>query len=196
MYETIGRPELEERPELGRVKDVYMERRSSWPLRGDCLRILTSKKVVDLVKALLGSSEVYLFNEQYIVKPSRSGAASSFLWHRDGDWLCTDEVGIDAADVCYLSVWVALDDVTRDNGCLQVITPNSECLCVNVNGIFIEIEKGSAVVMSHTLLHCSGPNKTKFQRRAWMPQFSCAPILKKNSDTPVSMAIPLGTISH
>ena len=38
---------------------------------------------------------------QYILKPAYSGAASTFQWHRDGDWIASH----DAEDVPYISVW-------------------------------------------------------------------------------------------
>ncbi|KAG2430346.1 hypothetical protein HYH02_013710 [Chlamydomonas schloesseri] len=39
---------------------------------------------------------------------------------------------------------------------------------------------GSVVVFSDTLLHASGPNASRHMRRAWMPQFSAAPILRRH----------------
>jgi hypothetical protein len=47
------------------------------------------------------------------------------------------------------------------------------------------------VLMDSKLLHCSLPNKSGFLRRAWMPQFSAAPITYRANGQPVSLAVPL-----
>lgn len=44
------------------------------------------------------------------------------------------------------------------------------------------------VVMSDKVFHSSGPNRTRFTRAAWMPQFSSGPISHKGSGAPVSLA--------
>lgn len=53
------------------------------------------------------------------------------------------------------------------------------------------LKAGSAVIMTDVVEHASGANRTQYARRGWMPQFSCQPILWKESNTPVSLAIPL-----
>ena len=53
------------------------------------------------------------------------------------------------------------------------------------------LSAGSAVIMTDVVEHASGANKTQYARRGWMPQFSCQPVLWKESSTPVSLAIPL-----
>lgn len=52
---------------------------------------------------------------------------------------------------------------------------------------------GTVVIFSDTLPHCSGPNRTQHTRRAWMPQFSRAPICWKADGSPVSFCIPLSS---
>ena len=47
---------------------------------------------------------------QYIAKPCQS-PASAFCWHRDSDWLRGPQKGGGWPD--YISVWVALDDMTE-----------------------------------------------------------------------------------
>lgn len=75
-----------------------------------------------------------LFNEQFIVKPPHSGPLAAFEWHRDGAW-CHAQArtrslahGISASasraasaaqatpQPRYISVWVALDDMSEENG--------------------------------------------------------------------------------
>ncbi len=157
-----------------------------------------------------------LFNDQYIVKPSHGGEAASFKWHRDSDW-CREG----SLPQPYLSIWIALDDCDINNGCLH-IRPRSHAASpqyVHIPGLEpkLDVEKntsdsslllnvvdsttavplllsaGSAVIMTDVVEHASGPNKTQYARRGWMPQFSCQPILWKGSKTPVSLAIPLSS---
>lgn len=96
----------------------------------------------------------------------------------------------------YVSVWVALDDVSEENGCLYILPypssaspagergsaaherrarayPPVESLGPGPDvGLPIALDAGDAVVLSSHVLHCSGPNLSDAPRRAWMPQFS------------------------
>jgi len=53
------------------------------------------------------------------------------------------------------------------------------------------ISAGSAVIMTDVVEHASGANRTQYARRGWMPQFSCQPIVWKETESPVSLAVPL-----
>ena len=184
VYEPLGPKVLEvECPEARTCRQEYDRVRSQWPCSKNMLGVIFSEKLLNIARRILGPQAV-LFNEQYIVKQSRSGIAGSFKWHRDSDSLLNAGISLD--NISYISIWVPLDDATRDNGCLFV-RPMVHDGC---DPIPLEIPRGSAVVMSHLLFHMSGPNSTLFQRRAWMPQFSSQAILTKNG-TPVSLAIPL-----
>lgn len=59
------------------------------------------------------------------------------------------------------------------------------------DGVPVLLSAGSAVIMTDVVEHASGANRTQYARRGWMPQFSCQPILWKETKTPVSLAIPL-----
>ena len=54
----------------------------------------------------------------------------------------------------------------------------------------LEVPAGTAIVTSDTVLHCSGPNRSRHMRRAWMPQFSSGPICWSGGGC-VSLAVPL-----
>lgn len=183
IYEPVQPSTLEELPTVRDSNIDYARVRSMWPLSERvALDILFSERIRGIVSILLGTGDdTRLFNEQYIVKPSHSGARGAFGWHRDADSL--NIVDIIPEDVTYVSLWVALDDMTKENGCL-VVRP----LTGSQEERTLELPRGSAVVMSHLLYHKSGPNKTNFQRRAWMPQFSKGPILD-HTKRPVSLAI-------
>ncbi|GLI71116.1 hypothetical protein VaNZ11_016183 [Volvox africanus] len=143
----------------------------------------------------------YLFNEQFIVKPSCSSSAAAFGWHRDSDW-CRGRQEYEYSP--YVSVWVALDDMTADNGALAVLPGSHVISGANWAGDggskgrqppeHLFVPAGTAVVFVDTLLHASGPNHSLHMRRAWMAQFSALPILRRIDRQPVALAVPLSVL--
>lgn len=185
IYEPVSPEVLKRFPRARDSFDEYARLRSVWPCSDRVVpTTLLSERIQSIVHAVI-PEDARLFNEQYIVKPSHSGSAGAFGWHRDCDSL--SEMGIRPEDVMYVSLWIALDDVTEENGCL-VVRPmtGSEEVC-------IEIPRGSGVLMSHLVEHKSGPNRTQFQRRAWMPQFSRGPILHACSLEPIGLCCRLAS---
>lgn len=171
-------------------RDTYVQQRSLWPCCPTACKLLLGTKVTHLVATLLGcpSANMHdcprLFNDQYIVKPPTC-VASGFAWHQDSDWC------LERANGCsqYLSLWCALDDMSQENGCLQVRVcaadeqvHDAKCL---------PVKAGTAIIMSDRLLHCSSANMSKHTRRAWMPQFSKTSILSHKDSAPVSFAVPI-----
>ena len=113
------------------------------------------------------------------------------------------------------AVWVALDDMSAGNGCLT-LKPGSHLQAANCRRetapaaggaagaqeegqqqqqqhqeLALEVAAGTAIITSDTVLHCSGPNRSAHMRRAWMPQFSAAPLRWRAGGNCVSLAIPL-----
>ena len=173
---------------------------------------LTRKGAIgSIAMALLGHDDTRLFNDQYVAKPpARADSAlraSCFEWHRDSQW-CDN--GEDGSNVPYLSCWVALDDVSEENGTLRMLpyppaasdathrerasayppmsdlpSPMSGDACEDC-GRLLTIRAGSVVFFSDVVFHCSGPNLSESIRRAWMPQFSAGPIVRADG-SPVSL---------
>jgi len=59
----------------------------------------------------LGCHEPELWQTMYILKPPRVGG--EVRWHQDASYLITHPASV-------IGIWVAIDDATRDNGCLWV----------------------------------------------------------------------------
>lgn len=55
----------------------------------------------------------------------------------------------------------------------------------------LEVPAGTVVVTSDAVLHCSGANRSRHVRRAWMPQFSAGPLTWRADGRCVSLAVPL-----
>ena len=113
--------------------------------------------------------ELFLINEQFIVKPAHS--RSAFSWHRDAEGLC--------AAPPYVSLWIALDDVHEENGTLRVV-PGSHAAPLPppqpgdeeaLASLALTLPAGSAVCLHSEVLHCSADNLSDAPRRCWMPQF-------------------------
>jgi ectoine hydroxylase-related dioxygenase (phytanoyl-CoA dioxygenase family) len=68
---------------------------------------------------------------------------------------------------------------------------SSSGLILEEDGVPLLLSAGSAVIMTDVVEHASGANRTQYARRAWMPQFSCKPIVWKEDKMPVSLAIML-----
>lgn len=219
VYELVPQHMLTDEARNGTVEE-YGRLRGLVNCNADCeaaaLNILFGSKMKQLVSSVLSGKnksdqgDLMLFNEQYIVKPSRSGESGSFPWHRDADSLFSALKGEaeDSLMVQYVSVWIALDDMTAENGCLRIrpkshidYTTETVATCMKEN-VELQVSAGTAVVMHHMVEHCSGPNMTQFERRAWMPQYSCGPIcmvtpISMTGDqsiarkSPISLAIPI-----
>ena len=121
----------------------------------------------------------FLFNEHYVVKPRRSDI--EFRWHTDEAEqlaICAC-AGARATTGPYVSLWLALDDVDRENGCLRVRGEADGAPAAAAGddaGVPLELRAGDAVVFSSRLWHRSGANTSARPRRAFYAQYSFDPI--------------------
>ncbi|HLM37673.1 MAG TPA: phytanoyl-CoA dioxygenase family protein [Gaiellaceae bacterium] len=162
-------------------------------------RFLLSDLMAQIAQATLGEN-VYLFNEQYVVKAAERGM--KFGWHQDSGF-------IDYAHRAYLTCWIALDDVTEANGTVYLL-PYSRAGTRDVVehvrdqesndliGYFgddpgepVVVPAGSIACFSSTLFHRSGPNTTDRMRRIYLAQYSPEPILDEDRSAPRHLAEPL-----
>ncbi len=153
--------------DIGRGDDrrFLRQRHADFPAITD---FLFSDRMKATATALLDASP-YLFNEQFVVKGPRTGA--TFAWHQDGAY-----VGFDHEP--YLTVWIALDEVTDDNGCLYILPRNLDedsslvphywdredkqqiVYDFDDSGIKVSGQYGMIVVFSSKTLHCYSANTT------------------------------------
>ncbi len=75
------------------------------------LGIARNPDILDMVAQILGS-DIALWNSSFFAKPA--GKGKRVPWHQDGEYW-----PIRPLATC--SVWIAVDESNRDNGCLQVI---------------------------------------------------------------------------
>ena len=120
-------------------------------------------------------ASVSIFRAMLMNKPA--GQGTYLPWHQDaGDVWKLDRDPI-------LTSWIALDDATRDNGCVQAIPGSHRLGLLSKNGstisdahaarycpeeaiVDLEIEAGEGILLHNWMLHRSGVNSTNRPRRA------------------------------
>lgn len=75
------------------------------------LRLASDPRLLDIAEQFLGP-DIALFASSYFTKPPYSG--QPVLWHQDGVYWPLEPMEV-------LTIWLAVDDSTRENGCLRVI---------------------------------------------------------------------------
>jgi ectoine hydroxylase-related dioxygenase (phytanoyl-CoA dioxygenase family) len=155
-------------------------RLSLWNHPGDNIygMFARSNKMVGRAEELLGD-EVYHYHSKMILKDPKIGGA--WAWHQDyGYWY---QNGLLYPDL--VSVFIAVDKATRENGCLQVIRGSHKMGRIDhiltgdqagadmerVNAclermelVHCEMEPGDAIFFHSNLLHRSDQNKSENPR--------------------------------
>jgi phytanoyl-CoA hydroxylase len=129
----------------------------------------------------LGCREPELWQSMYILKPPRVGG--EVRWHQDASYLITQPSSI-------TGIWVAIDDATRDNGCLWVQpgghrsplrevfergAPSGRCRLRQLHtmpwpslddAVSLEVDAGSVIVFHDHLPHYSSHTHSALPRHA------------------------------
>ena len=166
---------------LGEARRFLRHRHGDFPALEN---IVLGPSMGQVIEQTLGGDGL-LFNEQFVVKGAGKGA--SFAWHQDSAY-----VGFDHKP--YVTVWIALDDTTEENGCVYILPRDIDAQpgidphewqddSNELNGYFgdetgkpMTCLAGTIVAFSSLTLHRSGPNTTGRPRRAYICQYSLEPI--------------------
>lgn len=165
----------------GQARRFLRHRHMDFPELGDFVLGPSADRIV---RQCLGRSAM-LFNEQFVVKGAGKGA--SFAWHQDSAYVGFEHLP-------YVSLWIALDDATEENGCVYLIPRDLDAdpgvdlhervdRTDELNGYFgddpglpMTCKAGTVVAFSSRTLHRSGENTTDRPRRAYLAQYSPEPI--------------------
>ena len=135
-------------------------------------------EILNMVAQLIGS-DIALWNSSFFAKPAMNGKATP--WHQDGEYW-----PIRPLATC--TAWLAIDDSTSENGCLQVIkgshregrllqhqTNSSPDLTLNQElledefdssqAVDITLQQGQISLHDVFLVHGSQPNRSANSRR-------------------------------
>ncbi|MER7674418.1 phytanoyl-CoA dioxygenase family protein [Kitasatospora sp. NPDC096128] len=167
---------------MARYPDLRPEHLHHPLIRNDAfwVRLITDPRLVDIAEFFLGS-DLACFTAHYICKPPHDG--QPVLWHQDGAYWKLDPMEA-------LTVWLAVDESSRENGCLRMI-PGSHRLPLHKpslrtdlpNMLFsaadedlvsewsreqgivdIELNPGDVSIHHPHLLHYSEPNHSSKRR--------------------------------
>ena len=164
-------------------------RLSLWNHPGDDLYGMFSRneRIVGRVEQLL-ADEPYHYHSKMIMKEARTGGA--WAWHQDyGYWY---DNGVLLPNLC--SVFLAVDQATRENGCLQVLKGSHAMGRINhvkigdqtgadpervaaaaerLELIYVEMAPGDALFFHSNLLHRSDQNRSTNDRWAMVCCYNC-----------------------
>lgn len=167
-------------------------------------RFLFSPLMAQVAQAALGEN-VYLFNEQWVVKGPEKGM--KFSWHQDSGYVKYRDPGTNHSP--YLTCWCTLDDVSEENGTVYVL-PHSrggtrdkiidhvqeegtnDLIGYHGNdpGDPITVPAGSIGCFSSYNFHRSGSNNTPNMRRVYLAQYSAEPLRKSDGSRIWAIATP------
>jgi ectoine hydroxylase-related dioxygenase (phytanoyl-CoA dioxygenase family) len=144
------------------------------------------ERMVDLAEDAVGAP-IYLYSHKMTMKQPREGGA--WEWHQDfGYWY---NYGCLAPQM--MSIYVALDKATRENGCLQVLKGSHklgrldhireqnqtnvehehlEAALKRFELVYAEMEAGDGLVFDGNLLHRSDANRTDTYRWGYICSYN------------------------
>ncbi len=142
--------------------------------------LVDDPRLVRPIQQIIGATSLSLWTSKLNFKPACGG--SGFGWHQDSPYWIHDSDDVDRLP----NVFVAFDDAREDNGALRVVrgSHTQGCLPGRADGSQLEgfythedyidsencvtlvMAAGSAVFFDPHLIHGSGPNQSKDERRA------------------------------
>lgn len=93
------------------------------------LRLVGDDRLLDIAQQFIGP-DIALFGAHYFAKPPFEGRA--VLWHQDGSYWPLEPMEV-------VTLWLAVDNVDAENGCLRVI-PRSQHLTLQTMHASTEVE--------------------------------------------------------
>ncbi|MEW6753890.1 MAG: phytanoyl-CoA dioxygenase family protein [Candidatus Latescibacterota bacterium] len=104
---------------LQRHPELRPEQLHHWLMTDDpfWVRLVSDDRLLDIAEEYVGA-DIALFASHYISKPP--GEGQTVLWHQDGSYWPLEPMEV-------VTLWLAVDDSTPENGCMRVI-PGTQCL--------------------------------------------------------------------
>ena len=154
-------------------------RLSLWNHPGDGIygMFARCRRIVDACEQIL-DDEVYHYHSKMIMKDAKVGGA--WTWHQDyGYWY---QNGVLFPDL--VSVFIAVDPSTRQNGCLQVIEGSHRL--GRIDHVLTGDQAGADLRAGREdpRAAAAGPRRDEARRRAFLPSQPAAPLRPEHLDQP------------
>jgi ectoine hydroxylase-related dioxygenase (phytanoyl-CoA dioxygenase family) len=164
----------------------------------DALRkFVTRPEFVAIATELLGPNVDLYWNQSVFKGPE---GEKEFPWHQDDGYTPVEPSP-------YLTLWLALNDATTENGCISVIPKSHKqgrvphrpspigLICHELDdpnqGIMVPVKAGSMAVFQSLMFHKSGVNRSKGTRKAYIIQYSHSGLRSALTGELVNNRIPL-----
>jgi ectoine hydroxylase-related dioxygenase (phytanoyl-CoA dioxygenase family) len=166
---------------------------------------VSDDRLIDTLEAIIGPNIEFLSDKVVIKDPDRDFASP---WHQDWPyWKGSHKI----------SVWVALDDATPDNGCLKLLSGSHRHSVAHDGKVsdqsgFVHrlrsdavdeglattaaIPAGGAVFFHDLTLHASHPNTARRERWVWIPTYRDAQADDPAYSWAVANTVVRGTAHH
>ena len=177
----------------------------AWRITNGLHDVLWNPRFLVAASQLLGNVPVRFWHDQIFWKPPKQGGVVA--WHQDYSyWTRTKPIA-------HLTCWCALDDASKENGCLQYI-PGSQAwgllpkpvIAGELQGIkdflndeqkkqfehpqYAEVKAGEAIFHHSLTLHGSGANTSSQPRRAFVINAIADGVIS-DSDEPLLEGVPV-----
>lgn len=197
MSDRFVREQDQDMDRLG-VDELNLNRRGSryfvflaYKNHPELAEFIFSDIMADICRSTVGDN-AWLFWEQFVIKGTSNQSKSTFSWHQDAGYV--DNVPVPR----YVNAWIALDDVSEENGTVYLLPYSKAGTRERVEhtfdaatgdrigyfgeelGVPVVAPAGSIAVFSSTTFHRSGPNTTSQLRRAYALQYSEAVVYEKD----------------
>jgi len=177
----------------------------AWRITPGLHDVLWNPRFVVAASQLLGNAAVRFWHDQIFWKPPKQGGVVA--WHQDYSyWTRTKPIA-------HLTCWCALDDSTKENGCLQYIPGSHQwgllpkpVIAGELQGIkdflnedqkkqfehpyYAEVKAGEAIFHHSLTLHGSGANTSAKPRRAFVINAFADEVIS-DSDEPLLTGVPI-----
>ena len=157
---------------------------------------------VAIATQMLGPDIDLYWNQSVFKQPE---GTREFPWHQDDGYAPVEPSP-------YLTLWLALNDATLENGCISVLpgshkrglVPHEKSpiglICHSNDapdqGVQVPVSAGSMAVFSSLTFHKSGPNTSNGPRKAYVIQYSKSPLRNATSGEILQGKIPIARDSQ
>ncbi|RYG41088.1 phytanoyl-CoA dioxygenase family protein [bacterium] len=158
---------------------------------------MAGPKLAAIATEFLGPDVDLYFNQSVFKGPEGNRI---FPWHQDDAYGPVEPAG-------YLTLWLALNDATEENGCISVLpgshraglrahVPTPHGLAGHAaddpdQGIAAPVPAGTIIAFNSLTLHKSGPNTSKGERKALVLQYCAAGLKRAETGEAIPDLIPV-----